>query len=313
MQLYPASSAAGPVRGLSYTVIKRPGFNTAIGTGPNLAANRVQQVRNPLWRWTLVYDFLFNNPNNINVGLAYTDLQALIGFFCSQAGQYGSFLFDDPDDNMAGPGVTTAGWAAAKYYPANASLLVAGHWQLATVGGISGSSAPAFSVAGGTVSEGPSSPQLTWKDEGSGYTAVPNLFAQLPLVQDATGNYYSPLQRNIGGFFEDVTDPNTSVNPVSIYANGVLALASYSGDGTYRLQGPGLALPGSSYMGMYAQWIGEPVAPITAAFNFYFRARFETDELDFEKFVASIWTIGGDEGKGGAGQIVIVSDRPPGV
>ena len=308
MQIYPASAASSAVRGLAFTVIKRPLFNTLVQDAPNFYSTRIAQTRNPFWRWTLTYEVLFNDPSNIaNGNSPWTDLQALMGFFMDKSGQQAAFLFEDPDDNYMGPGILTAGWKAATYYPANSSLLVSGHWQKATVGGISGASAPAFSTSGGTVAEGPTSPQLTWKDEGSGYTAVPNLFTQLPLVEDtSTGLYYSPVQRNLGGFLEDITDLEASPSPV-FYANGATA-------GYYTLSTtPGLAIPGYSYMGQYLSWTAghTPTEPITAAFKYQFRVRFETDAIDFEKFVSDLWTVGGSEGKGGAGTITLVSDRPP--
>jgi hypothetical protein len=311
MQIYPASSASSAIRGLTFTVIKRPLFNTIVQDAPNFYCTRIGQTRNPSWRWTLLYEVLFNDPANIVNGNApWTDLQALMGFFMDKFGQQTPFLFDDPDDDSVGPGVTTAGWKASTYYPVSAGLLVAGHWQKATVAGISGSSAPAFSTAGSHVSEGPSSPQLRWDDQGSGYTAVPNLFAQLPLVQDtSTGLWYSPLQRNLGGFAEDVTDLNGSL---TLYGNGAVLTGTDAGALSST---PGLAIPGASYMGLYIAWTTGyvPTAPVTASFKFYFRVRFETDAIDFEKFVSDLWTIGGSEGTGGAGSITLVSDRPASV
>ena len=123
----------------------------------------------------------------------------------------------------------------------------------------------------------------------------------------ATTIYYTPLQRNMGGLFlEDVTDLNTAVNPLRIWANGVLKV----GSGTdYTLLGPGLSIPGQSYLGMYLKWVAMPIAPITGAFNFYFRVRFATDDQDFEQFMQQLWTIGGGSGKNGKGTLELVTSR----
>ena len=172
LPVYPASSASSAVRGLGFTVVKRPAFNSINQVGPNFDSLRIAQTKNPQWLWTLLYEVLFNQANNINVGSAYTDLNNLMGFFLQMQGQYGTFLFDDPDDDVVTPAVLTAGWVANTYYPVNASLLVSGHWQLATVAGVSGATAPTFSTSGGSVTEAGST--LTWTDQGSGYSAVPS-------------------------------------------------------------------------------------------------------------------------------------------
>jgi hypothetical protein len=53
-----------------------------------------------------------------------------------------------------------------------------------------------------------------------------------------------------------------------------------------------------------------PAAPVTAQFNFYFRARFEGDSQDMEKFSNQFWTIGGSESQKGSGQIKLIQARP---
>jgi hypothetical protein len=148
-------------------------------------------------------------------------------------------------------------------------------------------------------------------------SGAPNApLAQLQLVNDGAGNFYSPLQRTFGGlFYEDVTDLNTDTgaggSALAVYANGVLA-ASGTGAGQYQLLGPGLAVSGNSFMGMYLKWGAgtPPSAPITAQFNFYFRVRFGSDSQDMEKFADKFWTIGGSESQKGSGQIRLLQARP---
>lgn len=138
--------------------------------------------------------------------------------------------------------------------------------------------------------------------------------AQLAVVNDGAGNYYSPLQRTFGGlFYEDITDLNTDTgaggSALGVWVNGVqVGSGGYSGP-TFTVQGPGLAVSGASYMGLYLAWSGAPTPPVTAQFNFYFRARFESDAQDMEKFVNQFWTIGGSEARN-SGQIKLVQARP---
>lgn len=84
---------------------------------------------------------------------------------------------------------------------------------------------------------------------GKNNTATP---AQLQLITDGVGNWYSPIQRNFGGtFYEDITDLNGSI---AVWANGVLQTLGPNPGGNYTIVGPGLAIPGNSFMGLVIQW-----------------------------------------------------------
>jgi hypothetical protein len=129
----------------------------------------------------------------------------------------------------------------------------------------------------------------------------PNLQAQLLVFDDGAGNFYSPIQRNMGGlFFEDITD--LGPGGIAVYTAGVLATG-------YTVGGPGLGIPGASFEGLYIHWPTEPAQPVTAEFNFYFRVRFESDTQDFEQFAADLWAIGGDGGQKGSGELHLMSSR----
>lgn len=121
-----------------------------------------------------------------------------------------------------------------------------------------------------------------------------NTQAQLQLVNDGAGNYYSPIQRNFGGtFYEDITDLNGAI---AVYANGVLKTLGTD----YSIIGPGLAIPGNSFMGLVIQWTAAPTAPITAQGSFYFRCRMASDEATIDQFMQQIWTYGGAESSSGS-------------
>jgi hypothetical protein len=244
--------------GLTFTVVKTPSFSTLVETAPNGYEMRLPQTTNPIWEWTLMYDFL----HDFFWGsfTAVSELRTLMGFFNDQYGQSASFLFTDPDDNYVGPALVS------------------------------------------------SSPNIP--------------LAQLALVNDGAGNYYSPIQRTLDGVsYEDITDLNGAI---AVYADGVLCTAG-TGAGQYQVLGPGLAIPGYAYMGLYLKWGAgtPPTGPITAQFNFYFRVRFSSDNQDFEKFLnvgatgqwvagqgGGYWTIGGSESQNGSGQLKIRTARP---
>ncbi len=96
--LYPSN-----LIGLAYTVIKTARFSTVVQSSSSFVETRVVQSINPIWRWTLNYDVLRNNPNRLTVGEIYPDLQRLLGFYLKHQGTFDSFLFDDPDDDFVGP------------------------------------------------------------------------------------------------------------------------------------------------------------------------------------------------------------------
>jgi hypothetical protein len=231
------------VRGLKFNVVKAPRFSTLIQSAPNGFETRIRQAQNPMWKWTLLYDYLYASSNGqynnqLLAGRTYPDLQLLMGFFAGHAGQWDDFLFLDPDDNTVGPGLNP--------------------------------------------------------------DSTPNTLAQQQLFTDGT-LFYTPLQRNLGGqFYEDITDLVDGT--LVVYANGVEQIA----DTDYTLKGPGFAIQGASWAGMYLEWAAEPTEPITAEFQFYFRVIFNTDEQDFEKFLEDLWTIGGH----GGGQLELRTSRP---
>jgi hypothetical protein len=230
--------------GLTYTVIKAPEFNTLDMRAPNAYEVRIQQTINPTWNFTFIYDFLhdfFWGGYQL-----VSELRTLMDFFLQVGGKAGSFLFTDPDDNYVGPALSTATWQPSFTYPLNYGILdSANHWQQITGAGTTASSIPSFNHSGGPTSDG----TATWTDRGVYSGGFPNVpLAQLSLVSDGAGNYYSPIQRTLGGFFyEDVTDLNGGI---TVYLNGVLKTVGPD----YTVGGPGLALPTHSYMGMYLAW-----------------------------------------------------------
>lgn len=293
------------IRGLDVTILKEPAFQTIVQASPSDVETRIAQSQNPIWTWTLAYNYLKNNPNDIPPGYAYTDLQQLMGFFMGRQGRFDDFLFDDTDDDFVGPALATNTWpGAGKKLPLGYSILDSSNrWQKVTTAGTTGGSLPTFT--GTTTSDG----TVTWTSQGT-YSAsgYPNPQAQLSIVNSGGVNY-SPLQRNMGGqFLEDITDLNTTVTALQVYSNGTLK----TGGGTdFSLLGPGLTLAGSSYQGLYLQWVTTPTAPVTATFQFYQRVRFDMDAQDFEKFLALVWEVGGPHAKNSSGMVKLRTSRAP--
>jgi hypothetical protein len=296
----------GNLFGMAFPIDKESTFANLAQSAPSGLEVVVLQTRNPLWKWTLIYELLKDDPTQaaelIN---GYTEYETVHGFQLAMTGSGGVFLLEDPKDNYVGPGIT-------------------------------GSS-------------------------------TPNLAAELQLVDDGAGTYYSPVQRNFGGqFYEDVTDINGTLE---VYANGTLKALTTD----YTLVGPGLAIPGYSFMGMVVKWnaaagawaashaysVGDevldaaghiqkvttagtsgsgsaptwndggsttpdgtgslvwtdqgynpgPTGPITTDFHFYFRVKFAEDTQGFSRFDDVRWTIGG-ENAGDSTNMILKSARP---
>ena len=292
------------IRGLAWPVMKSSKESTIVQIGPNGTTTRNPQWINPMWDWTLTYEYLKASPYDVQAIYApYTDYAVLQGFYLAMNGQANDFLFDDPTDDTVGPGV----WIPRTYFPAGAIIIdPAGHMQTTIQNGSTGLTAPTFDDSGGITAEG----SQRWQDGGLIGGA---LGQELSLVNDGAGNYYSPLQRNFGGqFLEDITDLNLSGIPLTVWANNVIQNGSGS-PLNYGIIGPGVAIPGYSFSGLVIAWTAMPTEPITASFQFFFRVRFDMDQLDFEEFLYQIWSLGGSGSKNGAGYLKLTSSRAPGV
>lgn len=296
LQVYPSA-----VRGLGFTVTKAPEDAVIKQQSPSFVQTRIVQNQNPIWHWSLLYDFLVDNPLKPNPSYQYTDLQQLLGFVTARRNSYDDFLFSDPDDNFVGPGVITQSWLPNYPFMLGAIIVVGGNaWQVSSApgGAKSGLVQPGF--GGTTQADG----GLSWYKLGAaiGGTAWPNPQAQLQLVTDGT-TYYSPIQLNRGGqFWEDVTDISNGIN---VYADGVLTTA-------YTLYPGGLSFSGFSSSGLYLNWGSTPPAtPVTAEFNYFYRVHFEDDTQDFEKWANQWWTVGGSQGSRGKGELKLSTSRLP--
>lgn len=95
-------------RGLAFTVLRAPEYDTIVQRGPNGVETRVLRLQNPRWHWVLNYNYLKDKPDDIPDELIYTDLNTLLDFILKHKGRYEDFLFRDPDDEYVGPGLIGA-------------------------------------------------------------------------------------------------------------------------------------------------------------------------------------------------------------
>ena len=101
--------------GLSWSRHKKPGFSTRVASHVSGREVRVALMSYPLYEFEAVYNGLASSATPSFIGLGAASLQSLMGFFLQLQGQFGTFLYTDPDDTAVtgqafatGNGTTTA-------------------------------------------------------------------------------------------------------------------------------------------------------------------------------------------------------------
>jgi uncharacterized protein (TIGR02217 family) len=100
--------------GLTWSRHKKPNFNTRIASHVSGREVRVPLMAYPLYEFEANYSALTSSAT-LFAALQASSLQALMGLFLQLQGQYGTFLYVDPDDNTVtgqflanGDGTTTS-------------------------------------------------------------------------------------------------------------------------------------------------------------------------------------------------------------
>ncbi|HEY5066268.1 MAG TPA: DUF2460 domain-containing protein [Xanthobacteraceae bacterium] len=101
--------------GLSWSRHKKPGFSTRVASHVSGREVRVALMSYPRYEFEAVYNGLASSATPSFIGLGAASLQSLMGFFLQLQGQFGTFLYTDPDDTAVtgqafatGNGTTTA-------------------------------------------------------------------------------------------------------------------------------------------------------------------------------------------------------------
>ncbi|HEY2393871.1 MAG TPA: DUF2460 domain-containing protein [Candidatus Angelobacter sp.] len=84
------------IRGLSWEVVKNPTLSTDIQSSLAGREVRIQNFQNPIWEFTLVYEYLLNDPR-FRDDTGSTPLEQLVGFFLARGGQFDDFLLNESD------------------------------------------------------------------------------------------------------------------------------------------------------------------------------------------------------------------------
>ena len=84
------------IRGLAWNIVKTPTFSTEIQESLAGREVRLQNFQNPIWEFTLNYEYLQNDPR-LRDENAQTPLETLVGFFLARGGQFDDFLLNESD------------------------------------------------------------------------------------------------------------------------------------------------------------------------------------------------------------------------
>ena len=84
------------IRGLSWEVVKNPTLSTEIQSSLAGREVRIQNFQNPIWEFTLIYEYLLNDPK-FRDDTGSTPLEQLVGFFLARGGQFDDFLLNESD------------------------------------------------------------------------------------------------------------------------------------------------------------------------------------------------------------------------
>jgi len=84
------------IRGLAWNITKAPTFSTEVQESLAGREVRIQNFQNPIWEFTLAYEYLLNDPKFRDEN-EQTPLEALVGFFLARGGQFDDFLLNESD------------------------------------------------------------------------------------------------------------------------------------------------------------------------------------------------------------------------
>jgi uncharacterized protein (TIGR02217 family) len=84
------------IRGLAWNITKTPTFSTEIQESLAGREVRIQNFQNPIWEFSLTYEYLLNDPKSRDEN-EQTPLEALVGFFLARGGRFDDFLLNESD------------------------------------------------------------------------------------------------------------------------------------------------------------------------------------------------------------------------
>lgn len=269
------------LRGLGWSVHKKPMFRTKISEHVSGREVRASFMQYPLWDFELTFEFLKDSVDE-------QDLNDIMGFYLKQLGRFNAWLYKDPNDYHAVAQQFGVGDGVTLEYLAMRGL--GGFYE--PVGQFN------FDVLATFLA---SSVDIMTETVDINTDALPTGYGPIKLTTSgtlptgllSTKNYWIINAGNglvkfalskalaLAGTAVNLTaigsGTNTIANSVAVYDNGTLVDPS-----DYTLVAPNRIL--------------FDVAPtvahvLTADFDYYFQCRFSEDQQDYENFMFQLWTL----------------------
>lgn len=260
-----ANPSTGATPGLTFSVHKKPMFNTRVSEAVNFNTVRSRLAPHPRWQFELPYEFLEDSSG------AESSLKQLMGFFCARGGKADPFLVKDPDDYLVtrqslGTSDGRVQWDFLRWIGSEFSEPVGQVDTANTItlyGGVDESSAvPSTGLHQITVTHA----ATFGYDQGVKISGV-----ALTPVTGAPG----PMQYAV----------SAGVYTFNAAQNGATAVISYAyvlDPATYTITLPNKVVFSSvPATGTRLYWTGQ----------FFFTCYFEDDVADFEKFAKQLWEL----------------------
>lgn len=253
--------------GLTFSVHKKPGFNTRMSKAASGFEVRNALMEYPEWEFELTYDFLEDSSG------AESSLKTIVGYFLSSQGSYARWLFKDPDDYLCvnstcgyPDGVTTTfffcremvGGYREKVGQVDDTNTITLYLTVTESHTIPATPGPYTITVGGPIVDG----GVTKTIGGTALTRVSGAPANNQYsVNETTGVYtFNSANQNIGVeiTFRSAIDPAD----YTITLPNLITFDSAPAEGT-----------------------------LSADFQFFFICRFTEDQMDFEKFADKLWNL----------------------
>lgn len=269
------------LRGLGWSVHKKPMFATKISEHVSGREVRASFMQYPKWDFELTFEFL--KDENLD-----DDLREIMGFYLNQLGRFNAWLYKDPTDYHAVNEQFGIGDGVTLEYLALRSL---GGFR-EPVGQFNFDNLLTFLASGVNVMN--NTADVGANEYATGYGPVKlTSSGALPTGLLSTKNYwlinaggglvkFALTKANaLAGTAVDISaigsGTNTISNGVAVYDNGALVDPS-----DYTLVAPNRILfdvaPDDTHV-------------LTADFDYYFQCRFSEDQQDYENFMYQLWTL----------------------
>lgn len=251
--------------GLTYSVHKRPMFNTQIAKAANAREVRSAMQEMPVWEFEFQYDYIKDTV------ASDSSLKKVMGFFLARQGSFDSFLIKDPDDYLVTNGPIGVGTGAQPDYYFRRYM-------------------SDFGEIVGQVDE--TNTIEVFVTEAEAHTIPATGPYMVTVNQNWVENIVVKTADGVTTFVRVVGAPGTgqySVIDGAYLFNAAQANAAIKITYRYLVDPSDYDVNAPNRLLFHdAPNVGSTV---TASFQFFFAVRFTDDKQDYEKFMDRLWTL----------------------